>query len=221
MDFEGETIDYAGGLDPFDVKVTAAHWQLVLAEVAGSRLGVSRQITVRAHRKSYIVRQLQPEYALVLVLHPRAAFAASHRALQEAEARLCAEAGWSTSRTTRWYCVDVETEASDRGRPARLRGAGGWQPVEVMGSMVASGRARKRFRSGCRAARRCFSSASAWAAGRRRAPRRPERQHERGDAHGRWRRPEERAPVVNAPRSKADSAGENRSEKYLLTWPVS
>ncbi|WP_437535462.1 hypothetical protein WME79_14515 [Sorangium sp. So ce726] len=146
VDSEGETIDYAGGLDPFDVKVTAAHWQIVLAEVADTRLGVSRQITVRAHRKSYIVRQLQPEYALVLVLHPRAAFAASHRALQEAEARLCAEAGWSTSRTARWYCVDVETEASDRGRPARLRGAGGWQPIEVMGSMVGLGPREKGFR---------------------------------------------------------------------------
>ncbi|XXX80575.1 hypothetical protein WMF30_17590 [Sorangium sp. So ce134] len=146
VDFEGETIDYAGRLEPFDVKVTAAHWQIVLAEVAGSPLGVPRQLTVRAHRRSYIVRQLQPGYALVLVLHPRAAFAASHRALQEADARLCAEAGWATSRTTRWYCVDVETEASDRGRPARLRGAGGWQPIEVMGSMVGLGPREKGFR---------------------------------------------------------------------------
>ncbi|AUX41516.1 hypothetical protein SOCE26_029300 [Sorangium cellulosum] len=146
VDFEGETIDYAGCLEPFDVKVTAAHWQIVLAEVAMFPLGAPRQITVRAHRRSYIVRQLQPGYALVVVLHARAAFAASHRALQEAEARLCAEAGWSTSRTTRWYCVDVETEACDRGRPARLRGAGGWQPVEVMGSMVGLGPREKGFR---------------------------------------------------------------------------
>lgn len=146
VDFEGETIDYAGRIEPLEVKVTAAHWQIVLAEVAGTPLGVPRQITVRAHRRSYIVRQLQPGYALVLVLHPRAAFAASHRALQEADARLCAEAGWTTSRTTRWYCVDVETEASDRGRPARLRGAGGWQPVEVMGSMVGLGPREKGFR---------------------------------------------------------------------------
>ncbi|MGK3995228.1 roadblock/LC7 domain-containing protein [Sorangium sp. So ce1024] len=146
VDFEGETIDYAGCLDPFDLKVTAAHWQIVLSEVASSPLGVPRQLTVRAHRKSYIVRQLQPGYAVVIVLHPRAAFAASHRALQEADARLCAEAGWTMSRTTRWYCVDVETEASDRGRPARLRGAGGWQPVEVMGSMVGLGPREKGFR---------------------------------------------------------------------------
>ncbi|AUX21825.1 hypothetical protein SOCEGT47_023140 [Sorangium cellulosum] len=146
VDFEGETIDYAGRLDPFDVKVSAAHWQIVLTEVAGSPIGAPRQLTVRAHRRSYIVRQLQPGYALVIVLHPRAAFAASPRALEEADARLCAEAGWATSRTTRWYCVDVETDASDRGRPARLRGAGGWQPVEVMGSMVGLGPREKGFR---------------------------------------------------------------------------
>lgn len=146
VDFEGETIDYAGHLDPFDVKVTAAHWQIVLTEVAGSRIGAPHQITVRAHRRSYIVRQLQPEYALVLVLHARAAFAASCRALQEAHARLCTEAGWSAPRCSRWYGVDVETDASDRGRPARLRSASGWQPVEVMGSMVGLGPREKGFR---------------------------------------------------------------------------
>jgi hypothetical protein len=147
VDFEGETIDYAGDLDPFDVKVAAAHWQLVLGEIADTRIGAPRQLTVRAHRKSYILRQLQPGYAVVLVLHPRAAFAASDRALQEADARLCAEAGWAAPRVpTRWYCVDVETEASDRGRPARLRGTGGWQPVEVMGSIVGLGPREKGFR---------------------------------------------------------------------------
>lgn len=147
VDFEGETIDFAGNLDPFDVKVAAAHWQLVLGEIAVTPIGAPRQMTVRAHRKSYIVRQLQPGYAVVVVLHPRAAFAASDRALQEAEARLCAEAGWVAPRVpTRWYCVDVETETSDRGRPARLRGAGGWQPVEVMGSIVGLGPREKGFR---------------------------------------------------------------------------
>jgi hypothetical protein len=147
VDFEGETIDYAGTLEPFDVKVAAAHWQLVLADVACTPLGAPRQLTVRALRKSYIVRQLQPGYAVVMVLHPRAAFAASDRALQEADARLCAEAGWSAPRSaTRWYCVDVETEASDRGRPARMRGAGGWHPVEVMGAIVGLRPREKGFR---------------------------------------------------------------------------
>jgi hypothetical protein len=147
VDFEGETVDYAGALDPFDLKVAAAHWQIVLSEVASSRVGPIRQITVRARSRSYILRQLEPGYAVILVLHPRAAFAASDRALQEADARLCAEAGWTEPRRpTRWFGVDVETEASDRGRPARLRGASGWQPVEVMGCMVGLRPREKGFR---------------------------------------------------------------------------
>jgi hypothetical protein len=147
VDFEGETIDYAGALAPFELKVAAAHWQIVLSEVAASRVGPIRQITVRARARSYIVRQLQPGYAVVLVLHPRAAFAVSDRALQHADARLCAEAGWTQPRgPTRWYGVDVETDASDRARPTRLRGEGGWQPVEVMGCMVGLRPREKGFR---------------------------------------------------------------------------
>ncbi len=147
VDFEGETVDYAGALDPFDLKVSAAHWQLVLSQIAETRLGSPRQLVIRARARSYIVRQLQPGYAVVLVLHPRAAFAASGRALQEADARLCAEAGWTSQRAeTRWYGVDVETEPTDRARPARLRAAGAWQPVEVMGAMVGLPPREKGFR---------------------------------------------------------------------------
>jgi len=147
VDFEGETVDYAGVIDPFELKVAAAHWQIVLSEIGSSPLGVPRQITVRARARSYIVRQLQPGYAVVVVLHPRAAFAASDRALQDADARLCAEAGWTLPRgSSRWYGVDVETDAADRGRPTRLRGTGGWHKVEVMGCMVGLRPREKGFR---------------------------------------------------------------------------
>lgn len=147
VDFEGETVDYAGVIDPFDLKVSAAHWQIVLSELAATRLGAPRQITVRARARSYIVRQLQPGYAVVLVLHPRAAFAASDRALQDADARLCAEAGWTQPRrSNRWYGVEVESDARDGNRPTRLRGAGGWHPVEVMGCMVGLRPREKGFR---------------------------------------------------------------------------
>jgi predicted regulator of Ras-like GTPase activity (Roadblock/LC7/MglB family) len=148
VDYEGETVDYAGVLDPFDLKIAAAHWTIVLTEIAETRIGAPRQLVVRARTRSYIIRQLQPGYAVVVVLHPRAAFAASDRALQEADARLRAEAGWSAPHATArcWYCVDVEPEACDRGRPARLRGANGWQPVEVMGAMVGLPPREKGFR---------------------------------------------------------------------------
>ncbi|EYF00278.1 roadblock/LC7 domain-containing protein [Chondromyces apiculatus] len=147
VDFEGETIDYAGAIDAFEIKVTAAHWLIVLAEVSVSSLGPLRQLIVRARAHSYIIRQLQPGYAVVLVLHPRAAFAASDRALLDSDARICLEAGWPQPRAgSCWYCVDVETE---RGRPIRLRGlqaAGDWQPVEVMGFMLGLGPREKGFR---------------------------------------------------------------------------
>ena len=88
VDAEGETVDYAGDVEPFDIKVAAAHWRVVLSEIAECFGGI-RQIVTHARRKSYVVRQIHTEYMIVLVLHRRAGFAASERALQEAHVRLC------------------------------------------------------------------------------------------------------------------------------------
>jgi hypothetical protein len=148
VDYEGETVDYVGALDAFDLKVTAAHWQLVLAGAnEAGRLGTIRQLTVRARGRSYLVRQIHPSYTVVLVLHPRAAFAASERALQEADARLCSEAGFSVPKSSsRWFAVDVETEPADRARPRSLRVGEAWQRVEVMGCIVGLNPREKGFR---------------------------------------------------------------------------
>jgi hypothetical protein len=146
VDAEGETVDYAGFIDPFETKVAAAHWQIAMHEI-GDCLGGIRQITVRARGKSYLVRQIHTEYKIVLILHRRAGFAASERALQEAHVRLCIEAGFPPPpRALRWFGVDVEPEPKDRSRPARLRVASHWQPVEVMGSVVGLARREKGFR---------------------------------------------------------------------------
>lgn len=137
VDFAGETVDYAGTFDPFEIKVSAAHWQIVLSQIDQTKLGVVRQITVRARGRSYLVRSIHERYSVVLVLHRHAAFAFSERALQEADAQLCAEAGFPIpADVTQWFGVDVETEPHDRARPARLRGSQGWKSVEVMGCMV-------------------------------------------------------------------------------------
>jgi hypothetical protein len=148
VDAEGETVDYAGDCDPFELKVAAAHWQIVISELAeATHLGAIRQLTVRARTRSYVVRLLQERYALVLILHRHAAFSASERALQEADMRLCAEAGWPQPRDAqRWYSVEVEPDDPDRTRPARLRVADTWQPVEVMGCMVGLDPLEKGFR---------------------------------------------------------------------------
>ncbi len=36
VDGEGETVDYSGSLSPYEIRVAAAEWQLVVANVAAS-----------------------------------------------------------------------------------------------------------------------------------------------------------------------------------------
>ncbi|MDC3955980.1 hypothetical protein [Polyangium jinanense] len=148
VDAEGETVDYFGILDPFDLKVAAAHWQIVLGELRETpNFASPKKITVRARGRGYIVRQLPDGYALVVVFHPLAAFAASERTLEEIEAQIYAEAGWARPQgSTKWFRVDVETAPPDHSRPRRLRAAGGWQPIEVMGAMVGLRGREKGFR---------------------------------------------------------------------------
>jgi hypothetical protein len=139
VDFEGETVDYAGSIDPFELKVSAAHWQLVLAAAQPQgAMGRIQSLCVRARRRGYFVRRLHGDYAVVLVLHPRAAFAVSDRALQVAVAGLSSEAGWPTPRNAvRWFAVEVECERSaHRCRPVRVRADGTWHPVEIIGALV-------------------------------------------------------------------------------------
>ena len=99
VDGLGETVDYAGAIDAFEIKVAAAHWQIVVREI-DETLGSIRQLTVRARGKSFVVRPLHMGYLLVLVLGPLAGFSASERALHEAHGRLCAEAGFPRRRAS-------------------------------------------------------------------------------------------------------------------------
>jgi hypothetical protein len=149
VDFEGETVDYAGSIDPFDLKITAAHWLIVLSETAEARaLGPIQRITLRAERRAYYVRRLEENYAVVLILHPRAVFAVSERAMAQAIAGLSAEAGWALPRdTARWFWVEVESERHGRAvRPRCLKVAGRFLPVEVMGAVVGLAAHEKGFR---------------------------------------------------------------------------
>lgn len=136
VDFEGETVDYAGSLDPFELKVAAATWQIAVSEVAETSFAAFTQIVVRAQRTSFVLRRVTEQYALVLVLHPRAAFAVSSRALAEAEAALSREAGWSRRNRAAWFSVNVQTDTSVEHRPVSIFVAGSWHPLEVMGALV-------------------------------------------------------------------------------------
>lgn len=134
VDFEGETVDYAGSLDPFELKVAAATWQIVLAEVGETAIATPRQIVVRAARTGYVLRRVNDDYAIILVLHARAAFSVSDRALDEAETALASEAGWSRKNRPAWFGVSVHTDPEHR--PVELFFADHWQPCDVMGAVV-------------------------------------------------------------------------------------
>jgi hypothetical protein len=142
VDREGETVDYAGLGDPFDVKVAAAHLRIVMHAIEQYQLlGTPRWLVIRADRKSIIARALPQSYALVVMLRRRAGFTASNRAFLACERAICAEAGLETPvRGPAWYPVEVV--ADRRSRPLRVAGG----PVEVMGSIVGLGPRERGFR---------------------------------------------------------------------------
>lgn len=134
VDFEGETVDYAGRLDPYELKIAAATLQIMLAEVSATALTAPRQLVIRAARIGYVIRRVNDEYAIVLILHARAAFAVSDRALDEAETALASEAGWTRRNRPAWFSVSVHT--GPEHRPVELFFADRWQPIDVMGALV-------------------------------------------------------------------------------------
>lgn len=139
VDGEGETVDYAGVLSPFDVKVAAAHFRIVVGDIERSpSLGTLRSLVVRGATRSFIACPLPDEYAIVLVLRRRAGFTASSRALFACERALCQEAGWELSGTLAsgpgWCPVIVECDR--RRRPTSVRALGDAHRVDVLGSVV-------------------------------------------------------------------------------------
>jgi hypothetical protein len=139
VDAEGETVDYAGQLDPFDIKVTAAEWRLVLTHVVQS--GVphwvgTHELFVRAERQSYALIGLDAGYALVLQLARHAA-SLSTRALSEAVLEISREAGLELPTRfavhERWKRVKVRATSEDPKRPAWVWHEGAWRELTVLG----------------------------------------------------------------------------------------
>lgn len=140
VDSEGETVDYAGWLDPFDIKVAAAEWQLVVGTLRESNVPTwpeTHQLVVRARRRSYSIVPLSEGYAIVATL-TRYCFEISERALAEAVRELCSESGlllppyFALSRE-RWTRVEVQTSPDDRRRAHALWHGGAWRRLEILG----------------------------------------------------------------------------------------
>ena len=139
VDAEGETVDYAGSIEPFEIKITAAEWAVVLARLKSCRpalLGATSVFRVRAKRKSFIVRLLAGDYALILQLVAHS-FSVSVRGLNEAVREVSLEAGWerppATHEKEQWVSIDVRCERRNSRRPNAIWVRGAWLPVEILG----------------------------------------------------------------------------------------
>jgi hypothetical protein len=139
VDSNGETVDYAGSVDPFEIKVAAAECRLLMAHL--ERSGVpgwmeTSEIVVRSSQRSFAAFTLDAGYALVLCLGRRC-FGVSPRALGEAVRVLSEEAslGLPTAFASaeRWRRVDVRTAASDPFRPQSMWHEGSWCELIVLG----------------------------------------------------------------------------------------
>jgi hypothetical protein len=135
VDFEGETVDYGGEGDPFDIRIIAAEWRLIMQRLnEGVLLGSTQEMIVRARKKSFLVLALPQGYALVIELGRRAS-TASERALCHASKRLCHEAGFGETSSTvgDWTSVMVQEEPGDSRRPLSLYLGDEHQAVTILG----------------------------------------------------------------------------------------
>jgi hypothetical protein len=142
VDVEGETVDYAGMGDPFDMKIAAAHLRILLQEIEQlGALGDPRWLAIRGGKRTILARALPDRYALVVLYRRRAGFTVPRRAFAACERAICVEAGLpQRDLGPAWYAVDVAADA--RGRPLRVAS----RRVEVLGSVVGLGPREHGFR---------------------------------------------------------------------------
>jgi hypothetical protein len=139
VDRDGEAVDYAGRVSPFDIRVAAAEWRIVLSRLARCThkpWNDTRQVTIRGVNKSFCAVMLPEGYALVLQLLPHC-FRVSPRALSEAVREICENAGLELSTlNAQWMRVQVNESAAPQRRPRSVWVHRKWLPVEVLGRWV-------------------------------------------------------------------------------------
>ncbi|MBL8742805.1 MAG: hypothetical protein JNK04_16970 [Myxococcales bacterium] len=157
VDFEGETVDYAGAVDPFELRVAAATFGLVLADLRTCKnLKHADRVAVRLGNAGYMMCVLDESYSLLIVLRSLGTFLVSHRLLAEFKSRILIEAGLPTPARSHWQRVEVEPDEKNV-RPRRLRVVAsvaeqsraeddGWTTVEILGSLVGTAPRERGYR---------------------------------------------------------------------------
>jgi hypothetical protein len=140
VDSDGEAVDYAGRVSPFDIRVAAAEWRIILTRLGRCRNAAwrdTRQLMIRGVNKSFGIVLLPEGYALVLQLLPRC-FRISPRALSEAVREICENAGLDVTvkPPAQWMRVQVNESPAPQRRPRSVWVNRKWLPVEVLGRWV-------------------------------------------------------------------------------------
>jgi hypothetical protein len=148
VDKEGETVDYAGRISPYEIRVAAAELRLVLAFTRTAEIPNFRdvnEIRIRTGLRSYAIIGLGDGYAIVLELL-RHSSSVSRRALAQAMRELEFEAGIVSvlpPGSTRWSRVRVKSSSDEARRPEAVWLEGVWQPVTVLGRYRSADLARR------------------------------------------------------------------------------
>jgi hypothetical protein len=145
VDAEGETVDYGGRGDPFEIRVLAAELRLVQQHMQLSpHLAACHQLVVRAQRRSFLVEALAEGYALVVEL-PRRSSEISQRALASALRAIALEAGFPLPPLDGplWRSIEVREEGRGSCRPAALTLDGAAESLVVLGRLAGDTVARR------------------------------------------------------------------------------
>lgn len=140
VDGQGEAVDYAGEtIDPFDLKVAAAHFRIVLNDIDGGRLaaegGTTERLLVLTDKRGFVLTVLPEGYALLTILRANAALGHADRSIDVTLRGIYREAGWNAPPGAfRWHPIDVEIDA--RARPHRLRIRHQWTAVQPIGRVI-------------------------------------------------------------------------------------
>ena len=144
VDEEGECVEYAGAVDPFHIKVAAAHFRVLLEQLAGTRaLGAPRWFIVRGSRESSLAIRAAEQYALVVLFSRGGGFAKTPRALAAA-LRQFAEEGAMPHEGERWYPARFMIDT--RGRPAAWLGDLETERLEIVGTIMGLARGERGYR---------------------------------------------------------------------------
>jgi hypothetical protein len=141
VDSEGEAVDYGGDtIDPFDLKIAAAHFRIVLNDIDRGRLaeegGPTARMLILTEKRGFVLTVLPEGYALLTILRANAALGHADRSLDATLRGIYREAGWqSPPGAFRWHPIDVEIDA--RARPHRVRVRHQWTPVQPIGRVIA------------------------------------------------------------------------------------